>query len=71
MTLIHTMASAINESRKLTMPIIQAETLKYLYLLFSPNDFMPLTETVYNTEAHIFPHFHQEKWATGWERKRR
>ena len=71
MTLIHTMASAINESRKLTMPIIQAETLKYIYLLFSPNDFMPLTETVYNTEAHIFPRFHQEKWATGWERKSR
>ena len=53
------------------MLIIQAETLKYLYLLFSPNDFIPLTESVYNTEAHIFPRFQQEKWVTGWERKRR
>ncbi|TPR07779.1 hypothetical protein CAN33_0015545 [Aspergillus niger] len=29
-----------------------AETLKYLYLLFSPNDFLPLTDVVFNTEAH-------------------
>ncbi|KAK1656260.1 putative endoplasmic reticulum mannosyl-oligosaccharide 1,2-alpha-mannosidase, partial [Colletotrichum phormii] len=34
-----------------------AETLKYLYLLFSPVDYMPLTEVVFNTEAHPLPRF--------------
>lgn len=29
-----------------------AETLKYLYLLFSPPEVMPLTDWVFNTEAH-------------------
>eukprot|EP00246_Nothoceros_aenigmaticus_P018189 TRINITY_DN9422_c0_g1_i1.p1 TRINITY_DN9422_c0_g1~~TRINITY_DN9422_c0_g1_i1.p1 ORF type:complete len:176 (-),score=31.32 TRINITY_DN9422_c0_g1_i1:128-655(-) len=29
-----------------------AETLKYLYLLFSPSDVIPLDEWVFNTEAH-------------------
>ncbi|MCO5596999.1 hypothetical protein L7F22_051071 [Adiantum nelumboides] len=29
-----------------------AETLKYLYLLFSPSDLIPLNEWVFNTEAH-------------------
>ncbi|GJP92698.1 glycoside hydrolase [Aspergillus niger] len=38
-----------------------AETLKYLYLLFSPNDFLPLTDVVFNTEAHVFPRLHQWK----------
>ncbi|KAI1303826.1 glycoside hydrolase family 47 protein [Xylaria venustula] len=45
-----------------------AETLKYLYLLFSPNDFLPLTEVVFNTEAHIFPVLDKMKWQTGWSR---
>ncbi|KAK6949229.1 hypothetical protein Daesc_009303 [Daldinia eschscholtzii] len=45
-----------------------AETLKYLYLLFSPNDFIPLTEVVFNTEAHIFPVLSNVKWQTGWSR---
>ncbi|KAJ1722432.1 hypothetical protein LPJ53_003158 [Coemansia erecta] len=31
-----------------------AETLKYLYLLFSPTDLLPLDEFVLNTEAHPF-----------------
>ncbi|KAJ1917765.1 hypothetical protein H4219_003019 [Mycoemilia scoparia] len=31
-----------------------AETLKYLYLLFSPKDFISLDEFVFNTEAHPF-----------------
>ena len=48
---------------------MQAETLKYLYLLFSPDDYIPLHEVVFNTEAHIFPRF-ESKWKTGWERKR-
>lgn len=29
-----------------------AETLKYLYLLFSPPSVIPLDEWVFNTEAH-------------------
>jgi len=33
----------------------QAETLKYLYLIFSAEDVMPLTEHVFTTEAHILP----------------
>ncbi|KAJ2070839.1 hypothetical protein GGI09_008431 [Coemansia sp. S100] len=31
-----------------------AETLKYLYLLFSPADYFSLDEYVFNTEAHPF-----------------
>ncbi|KAI9005718.1 mannosyl-oligosaccharide 1,2-alpha-mannosidase [Hyaloraphidium curvatum] len=34
-----------------------AETLKYLYLLFSPDDLIPLNEYVLNTEAHPLPVF--------------
>ena len=29
-----------------------AETLKYLYLIFSPDDVIPLDKFVFNTEAH-------------------
>ena len=29
-----------------------AETLKYLYLMFSPPDLLPLDKWVLNTEAH-------------------
>ncbi|XP_045766071.1 mannosyl-oligosaccharide alpha-1,2-mannosidase IA-like isoform X1 [Maniola jurtina] len=32
-----------------------AETLKYLYLLFSDDSLLPLEEWVFNTEAHPFP----------------
>ncbi|KAI2794152.1 Mannosyl-oligosaccharide 1,2-alpha-mannosidase [Penicillium oxalicum] len=46
-----------------------AETLKYLYLLFSPADFIPLTEVVFNTEAHVLPRFEPSKFKTGWSRK--
>ncbi|WYZ39397.1 hypothetical protein EsH8_III_001311 [Colletotrichum jinshuiense] len=46
-----------------------AETLKYLYLLFSPTDYMPLTQVVFNTEAHPFPRFTPKgSLKTGWER---
>ena len=46
-----------------------AETLKYFYLLFSPNDLLPLDEIVINTEAHIFPRFEMGKnFKTGWKR---
>ncbi|KAG0173894.1 mannosyl-oligosaccharide alpha-1,2-mannosidase [Apophysomyces sp. BC1034] len=34
-----------------------AETLKYLYLLFSPDDLVPLDKYVFNTEAHPLPMF--------------
>ncbi|XP_023223063.1 mannosyl-oligosaccharide alpha-1,2-mannosidase IA-like [Centruroides sculpturatus] len=32
-----------------------AETLKYLYLLFSEDDLIPLDSWVFNTEAHPLP----------------
>ncbi|XP_071988362.1 mannosyl-oligosaccharide 1,2-alpha-mannosidase IB-like [Engystomops pustulosus] len=32
-----------------------AETLKYLYLLFSSDDLLPLDNWVFNTEAHPLP----------------
>ncbi|KAG9236328.1 glycoside hydrolase [Amylocarpus encephaloides] len=49
-----------------------AETLKYLYLLFSPNDLIPLDKVVINTEAHIFPRFQLgQLFKTGWKRKPR
>lgn len=34
-----------------------AETLKYIYLLFSPDDIIPLDSYVFNTEAHPLPVF--------------
>ena len=34
-----------------------SETLKYLYLLFSPKDFIPLDKFIFNTEAHLFEVF--------------
>ncbi|KAI8149993.1 glycoside hydrolase [Fennellomyces sp. T-0311] len=34
-----------------------AETLKYLYLLFSPDDFVPLDRYVFNSEGHPLPMF--------------
>ncbi|PMD22249.1 glycoside hydrolase family 47 protein [Hyaloscypha hepaticicola] len=48
-----------------------AETLKYLYLLFSPTDFLPLDGIVFNTEAHIFPRIRQDRFQTGWKRIKR
>lgn len=50
----------------------QAETLKYFYLLFSPDDLLPLDKVVINTEAHPFPRFEMGKlFSTGWTRKPR
>ncbi|KAK3940050.1 mannosyl-oligosaccharide alpha-1 2-mannosidase [Diplogelasinospora grovesii] len=49
-----------------------AETLKYFYLLFSPDDLLPLDKIVFNTEAHPFPRFDMGPlFATGWKRKPR
>ena len=42
-----------NHKRKMESFFL-AETLKYLYLLFSPSDVLPLNEWVFNTEAHPF-----------------
>ena len=33
----------------------KGETLKYLYILFSEDDFLPLDSWVFNTEAHPLP----------------
>lgn len=53
-------------------PVVQAETLKYLYLLFSPNDLLPLDKIVLNTEAHPLPRFDMGPlFSTGWSRKPR
>lgn len=49
-----------------------AETLKYLYLLFSDDNesLFPLQDVVFNTEAHIFPRQGLTKgMKTGWARK--
>lgn len=49
----------------------QAETLKYFYLLFSDSSILPLTDVVFNTEAHPFPRFQLGKlFKTGWQRKK-
>jgi mannosyl-oligosaccharide alpha-1,2-mannosidase len=48
-----------------------AETLKYFWLLFGPEDEFPLDEIVINTEAHFFPRFEMGKaFRTGWQRER-
>ena len=36
-----------------------AETLKYLYLIFSEDDLIPLDKWVFNTEAHPLPIQHK------------
>jgi mannosyl-oligosaccharide alpha-1,2-mannosidase len=38
-------------------PFFMAETLKYLFLLFSDDSVLPLDQFVFNTEAHPFPTF--------------
>lgn len=40
--------------------------------MFSSNDILPLTDVVFNTEAHVFPRFQLGKlFTTGWKRKPR
>lgn len=49
-----------------------AETLKYFYLLFGPDDVLPLDKVVINTEAHPLPRFGMGPlFKTGWKRKAR
>lgn len=43
------------EKGDFTPSFFYSETLKYLYLIFSPNDIVPLQDFVFNTEAHPFP----------------
>ena len=46
-----------------------AETLKYMFLLFSPESDFPLDKIVINTEGHPFPRFEMGKvFKTGWKR---
>ncbi|RIA85716.1 Glycoside Hydrolase Family 47 protein [Glomus cerebriforme] len=48
-----------------------AETLKYFYLLFGPNDQIPLDKYVFNTEAHPLPIFTPTRKVRGqgWSRR--
>jgi len=39
-----------------------AETLKYLFLLFTDDDLVPLDQWVFNTEAHPLPVIHWSEW---------
>lgn len=54
--------TAVGDVRKAKPPKLDridsffySETLKYLYLLFSPSTLLPLDEWVLNTEGHPFP----------------
>ncbi|KAF7974676.1 hypothetical protein HWV62_11433 [Athelia sp. TMB] len=49
----YTPANEMNEEPSYFM----AETLKYLYLLFTEEDIIPLDKYVFNTEGHPFPVF--------------
>ncbi|KAI4198609.1 MAG: hypothetical protein LQ350_005200 [Teloschistes chrysophthalmus] len=52
--------------------VLDAETLKYFYLLFSPAELLPLDSVVFNTEGHVLPRFKLVRGLkTGWERKPR
>lgn len=49
-----------------------SRTLKYFYLLFSPDDLLPLETVVINAGAHPFPRFKlQRGLKTGWKRRLR
>ncbi|KAF2764176.1 glycoside hydrolase [Teratosphaeria nubilosa] len=48
-----------------------AETLKYLYLLFSDDDELSLSEVLFNTEAHVLPIIKNSSFGTGWSRRPR
>ncbi|KAL4938945.1 glycoside hydrolase [Aspergillus oleicola] len=42
-----------------------------ILLLFSPREFLPISELAFNTEAHVLPQFNQTNIRTGWERMKR
>ena len=41
---------------------MDGDRLKYLFLLFTDEDIVPLDEWVFNTEAHPLPVFHWSAW---------
>ncbi|ETW78797.1 glycoside hydrolase family 47 protein [Heterobasidion irregulare TC 32-1] len=53
----------VGAERKDEMPsYFLAETLKYLYLLFTNEELVPLDQWVFNTEAHPLPVFQWSEW---------
>ena len=51
-------------------PAWMAETLKWFYLLFGPEDVLKLNEVVFSGAAHPFPRFELGKmFETGWKRR--
>ncbi|KAI9229088.1 MAG: glycoside hydrolase family 47 protein [Piptocephalis tieghemiana] len=50
-----------SEHADTTETFFYAETLKYLYLLFGPDDLIPLDRYVFTTEAHPFPIINPKK----------
>ncbi|KAH9973544.1 glycoside hydrolase [Lactifluus volemus] len=56
-------AYRVNSTKRNEMPSwFLAETLKYLFLLFSDEDLVPLDQWVFNTEAHPLPVFQWSEW---------
>ncbi|KAI9453041.1 seven-hairpin glycosidase [Lactarius psammicola] len=56
-------AHSVGGKKKDEMPSwFLAETLKYLYLLFTDEELVPLDRWVFNTEAHPLPVFHWSEW---------
>ncbi|XP_028835255.1 mannosyl-oligosaccharide 1,2-alpha-mannosidase IA [Denticeps clupeoides] len=51
-------ASAVSHDN-MQQSFFLSETLKYLYLLFSDDDLLPLQDWVFNTEAHPLPIIHR------------
>ena len=47
------MAGNVREQFEGDLPC-DAETLKYLYLLYAPPETLPFDEVVFNTEAHPY-----------------
>lgn len=50
-------SSVVSTHNRVQLSFFLAETLKYLYLMFSEDDLVPLDKWVFNTEAHPFPIF--------------
>ena len=46
----------------LLLTIVFFGSLKYLFLLFTDEDIVPLDQWVFNTEAHPLPVFHWSVW---------
>uniref|UniRef100_A0AAY4BG20 alpha-1,2-Mannosidase n=1 Tax=Denticeps clupeoides TaxID=299321 RepID=A0AAY4BG20_9TELE len=55
-------ASAVSHDN-MQQSFFLSETLKYLYLLFSDDDLLPLQDWVFNTEAHPLPIIHRNSFA--------